>query len=363
MRTPLTYLPLTCALLTVGCGDDSTGPSDDGGESAGTTTGTMPTTSTSGMPTGDGSGDSGEESGSGSTSDDGTSSGSSGSESSSESGSSTGNGVCDVDTAPSDDPCVIDDAFGVFVSLEGDDTAAGTMDDPFRTIEHALSEVDVPGIVFLCGQDFGEENVTIPAGVNVYGGLDCSDGWAWTGTRASFTGGEIGARVVGTGSTRIDDIDITAVDATGISGSSIGLLVVDAEIAIRRADITAGDGANGVSSPSIGGTETDGPDGDDGEAQYCSGTLEPTNGAEVSNPDCSASVGGAGGQRRDDVRRAGGQWRRRAAGGPGWGRRCGGLLRPGHGGRSRGRRHERRRGHGQRDPDRRRLRRCGRGRR
>src|SRR5262245_30065901 len=70
--------------------------------------------------------------GAGGTQDDGAADGGS-------DGSGDARGTCDLAKRPSEDPCVVDDANGVFVSPAGDDTGAGTKAAPLKTIGQALT--------------------------------------------------------------------------------------------------------------------------------------------------------------------------------------------------------------------------------
>ncbi|HTB72206.1 MAG TPA: hypothetical protein VK762_03125, partial [Polyangiaceae bacterium] len=45
---------------------------------------------------------------------------------------------CDPTKAPHDEPCVIDDAFGIFVSPAGADRNLGSKSAPVRSIGHAM---------------------------------------------------------------------------------------------------------------------------------------------------------------------------------------------------------------------------------
>ncbi|WP_437612643.1 PGRS family protein [Sorangium sp. So ce834] len=72
----------------------------------------------------------------------------------------------------------------MFVSTQGDDGGDGTKSEPLKSINEAI-ELAVSGgakRVYLCANDEGEpfdEAVTVPAGVTVYGGLDCAANWEW----------------------------------------------------------------------------------------------------------------------------------------------------------------------------------------
>ncbi len=88
--------------------------------------------------------------------------------------------TCDGTGAPSDDPCVISEAYGVFVSPVGADGNVGTRAAPVFTIGHGMDLAKAAGKrVYVCAGSF-EENLVVDSsrdGVNVYGGFDCG---TWT---------------------------------------------------------------------------------------------------------------------------------------------------------------------------------------
>ncbi|MGK3989505.1 hypothetical protein WME99_41040 [Sorangium sp. So ce136] len=86
-------------------------------------------------------------------------------------------------------PCVadpragaVDDRCGIFVSASlGDDVAPGTRDAPVRTLAEAIERAAGGlGRVYACAEAFGEA-ARVPAGVAIWGGLDCHAGWAYVG--------------------------------------------------------------------------------------------------------------------------------------------------------------------------------------
>jgi hypothetical protein len=87
---------------------------------------------------------------------------------------------CDPTKAPHDEPCVIDDAFGIFVSPAGSDANPGSKSAPTQTIGHAMDLAKAAGKrVYVCAGSYPEQLVVGSSrdGVNVYGALDCA---TWT---------------------------------------------------------------------------------------------------------------------------------------------------------------------------------------
>ncbi|MDP9035866.1 MAG: hypothetical protein M3O50_13780, partial [Myxococcota bacterium] len=95
---------------------------------------------------------------------------------------------CNGTADPKDTPCVIDDAYGVFVSGSGADGAAGTMADPLKTISAGIARAVKVGKtrVYACRGSYAESVVLDSAhdGLEIYGGFVCVGGWRWTGEKA-----------------------------------------------------------------------------------------------------------------------------------------------------------------------------------
>jgi hypothetical protein len=98
--------------------------------------------------------------------------------------------ACDAASAPSDDPCVIAEAYGVFVSPAGTDGNVGTRAAPVFSIGHGMDLAKAAGKrVYVCAGAFGESLVVDPSrdGVNVYGGFDCGT-WTYSATNRVTVG-------------------------------------------------------------------------------------------------------------------------------------------------------------------------------
>lgn len=169
--------------------------------------------------------------------------------------------TCDPGKAPHDQPCVIDEAYGVFVapvSNGGSDTAGeGSRAKPYATIEHALQSLGGKARVYVCDGKYAER-VTLSSAVSLYGGLLCPNddagpAWSYVGGQAQIIGpqNEIALTVSGvTSAVSIEDMSFSAPNASGQDPrgdgfSSIAALVNASTLALRRCALTAGRGDNG----------------------------------------------------------------------------------------------------------------------
>jgi hypothetical protein len=110
--------------------------------------------------------------------------------------------MCDPTAAPKDNPCVLDDAYGIFVgpmsltdaqAASGDANdlttlADGTMARPYLTIGQALANLGAKTRIYICNGIYAEQ-VRIASAVSLYGGLSCLPGpaalaWQYVGGTA-----------------------------------------------------------------------------------------------------------------------------------------------------------------------------------
>jgi hypothetical protein len=138
----------------------------------------------------------------------------------------------------------------------GDDGNAGTTKStPKATLAAAIDKAVADGKpVYACAETFTEA-ITVPAGVTLYGGLDCANGWTYISTTNTTI--EPGADQVpmtllgGTGVTKIDDVLVRAANATVPGGSSIAAIVDGATAELSRCSLIAGAGAAGENGESF----------------------------------------------------------------------------------------------------------------
>ncbi|WP_437781589.1 PGRS family protein [Sorangium sp. So ce1097] len=144
-----------------------------------------------------------------------------------------------------------EDTCGIFVSVSGNDEGAGTKAEPVRTLSEAIARAAEQGnSVYACAEEF-DEAAEVPAGLAIFGGLDCANGWRWIGETAKtvVAPGEeaIALKVTrGEGAARIEDVSARAADARSPGGSSIAVLVDGAEAELVRCELIAGNGADGA---------------------------------------------------------------------------------------------------------------------
>ena len=170
-------------------------------------------------------------------------------------------GGCDTTKAQALGGCAVAESDGVFVATTGDDTAAGTPAAPLKTIGAGVAMAAKSATrvnVYVCGGAY-DERVTIASatsGVAIHGGFSCDGGtWTWADAPTSLAPRKPwpqatltvrGVAVV------VEDLAIDAPTAAGqfVDGSgtgSTGVLLYNAPGAtLRRAHITAGDGAPGL---------------------------------------------------------------------------------------------------------------------
>ncbi len=146
---------------------------------------------------------------------------------------------------------------GVFV--EQGKSGDGSPAAPLGSLAAALASVPEGKSVYVCGAATLDGDFELPAGRSLFGGLACS---AWTydaALRPTLTGAQNVAalRVTGMGTTRIEDVQIVAPNATS---SSIGLFISQASVALSRVSVTAGDAGPGASgtTPASPGTAASG---------------------------------------------------------------------------------------------------------
>ncbi|HSO00571.1 MAG TPA: hypothetical protein VLS89_19900 [Candidatus Nanopelagicales bacterium] len=150
---------------------------------------------------------------------------------------------------------------GVFVSSTlGSDENPGTREQPVRTLRTALTlALDGARRVYACAEMFPEA-AEVPAGMELWGGLDCANRWAYVGATVKTTiapgePGVIALRLLaGEGPVTITDIRAEAESGVEPGTSSIAAIVEPGVSAtISRTKIIAGDGAAGAEGAPGGG--------------------------------------------------------------------------------------------------------------
>jgi hypothetical protein len=188
--------------------------------------------------------------------------------------------MCDPAADPSDQPCVLDNAYGVFVaspadagSPDGGDAgpsglaADGSMAHPYPTIAQALANLGTKTRVYVCNGIFGEE-VTVTSPVSIYGGLSCAAGsagavWSYVGGQAQVAPASPSPALavigVDAGAVTLEDLSFAAANASAPGSSSIAALIASASVHLVRVSLGAGQGAagapgsDGIASPNYAG--------------------------------------------------------------------------------------------------------------
>jgi hypothetical protein len=217
----------------------------------------------------------------------------------------TTTGGNDAGTPPSCVPSqaegAVEDKCGIFVSASvGNDANSGTKGSPVATIGHAILEANGTNRpIYVCNEAFTEV-VEAPAGVELYGGLDCASGWTWSEAgRTTLTAASDSVPLKltsGTAVTRVENFAVTAADATQPGGSSIATIIDNVQAEITRTELTAGaarDGDNGKMPADV---PVTGPGGEVGTTA-CTAPAEVKGGTGGMNM-CALGVsqGGTGGK-------------------------------------------------------------------
>jgi hypothetical protein len=168
---------------------------------------------------------------------------------------------CDPTKPPHDEPCVIEDTFGIFVSPAGSDVNPGSKSAPTQTIGRAMDLAKAAGKrVYVCDGSYPEQLVVGSSrdGVNVYGALDCV---AWTygaGNKVvvapAQSGNPLEIEGLQTGVT-FEDVEFDAQNASaGIPGASTVAVFVSTSqsITFDRVTMVAGSATDGAPGGSIG---------------------------------------------------------------------------------------------------------------
>lgn len=200
-----------------------------------------------------------------------------------------------------------DGACGVFVSSTlGSDDNPGTLERPVRSLGAAFGlALEDSRRVYACAEVF-QEQAEIPAGVELWGGLDCADGWMYVGAtkKTTIAPGEAGVIPLrflpGDGVARAIDVRAEAADSAQPSESSIAAIVLPgAQVEIVRGELVSGDGAPGADGEQGGGSgaplaAANGAPGLPG-ADACGGDIVPGGPSVATVCDGIESISGKGG--------------------------------------------------------------------
>ena len=199
---------------------------------------------------------------------------------------------------------------GVFVGGPlGKDTNPGTKEAPLATLVAAVALADTGAKrVYACATDYGmylSEVLVVPAGMTIYGALACEQNWGHLSgvpVRLTAPAGQIPLTLdgtVGSGPIRLEDVEVLAAPAEEAGGSSVAVVVNQAEVTFKNVEFTAQEGKEGAAGEEVPGTGMDGAMGEEGDLA-CSAT--PVNGGLPIINDCGTpadtsddSLSGSGG--------------------------------------------------------------------
>jgi hypothetical protein len=195
-----------------------------------------------------------------------------------------GDGGLPVGCDPSAATGAVADSCGVFVSVTGDDSNAGTKAKPLKTLKAALAK---GATIYACaGAAPFVEAVAIDKAATLFGALDCST-WIYDASQKTQLTAEADAIPLSltsaAGGSELHDFAIVAVGATVAGGSSIAVLDDHADLTLDHVDVAAGKGAAGAAGEAQGQVQTP-------------ATANGTNGGD--NAACTVATiipGGAGG--------------------------------------------------------------------
>lgn len=222
-------------------------------------------------------------------------------------GNGTVNPLCEQD--PTTNPDALSEECGYFVKAGAGAMGDGTKANPYGDLKSALA-VAGSGTerkrVYVCQGDFSEA-VVVQAGVSLYGGFDCTAGWAAPAAdaRTALTSLPDVVPIVfesgdGKATSHIEGFTVTAANATKAGGSSIAAIARNgAAVDIKNCSFTAGNGVNGESGADATTMVPPPPKGKAGTNASC--TTEKNPGGEqhvMTCDDTHYSIGGQGGEGR-----------------------------------------------------------------
>jgi hypothetical protein len=192
---------------------------------------------------------------------------------------------------------------GVFLSATGDDGASGTQDNPVKSFKRAVDLAVVgENVIYACAEEFLGA-VELPAGIAVYGGLDCTTmprSWRYvddkTKTIVTADPDTIPLTLATGSGTKLSDLMVLAKPATIEGGSSVAVVSDQVKAEFTDCLFEAGDGKDGAAVKKYTTVASPGTAGKNGLDACSSDKVE--GGESVSSmcgiPDSSSGQGGQG---------------------------------------------------------------------
>ena len=165
-------------------------------------------------------------------------------------GAGGGGGETPRTCIPSENGEAVGNECGVFVDPNAPGGGMGTKESPLGTMGEAVARMGADrNRIYACAAEFGEE-VRLPGGTELYGGLECTRGWGYVGESRKTRlrgpgGGKVALRLEAGRGTKVRDVEAVAWDAQGAGESSIAVIAEEVEGEIRGCAFEAGMGRDG----------------------------------------------------------------------------------------------------------------------
>jgi hypothetical protein len=159
--------------------------------------------------------------------------------------------TCDVTKSPSDEPCVVNDRYGVFVSPGGNDVLGlGTKALPYASVAKGLTAAQGKN-VYVCAATYTQAVIVEGSldGTRLFGGFDCAS-WDYAASQRPVIKPSSGPALVVKALTkglRIEDVEFDAPRATASGESSVAAWVTGSvNVRLTRVKLVAAAGQAGA---------------------------------------------------------------------------------------------------------------------
>ena len=163
-------------------------------------------------------------------------------------------GSCDTTKSPTEESCLVDDQYAVFVDGTASTSGDGSKATPFKTIAEGVAAAGSK-LVLVCDTTY-PEHLSITSGVKLYGGFKCSDWSPDAGQRAVVAPTTAGYALEidsVTTTVAIAGLELDAMDGAADGESSIAAFVHgSSDVQLDGVKLVAGKGKagkNGVLAP------------------------------------------------------------------------------------------------------------------
>ena len=136
---------------------------------------------------------------------------------------------------------------GVFV--QAGETGNGSQSSPYGTVAAAVSGLGQATRIYICGGETFEGSIELPSDVSIFGGVDCAS-WRFQATNPKpeiLGSADLPAiEISGSGAGTLSFLRVTGADAIAAGGSSVAMLIAQAQTTIQECELTARSGATGA---------------------------------------------------------------------------------------------------------------------